>query len=156
MEIELKALAERAIQVLDTVHLNNKVRYRSVCFTSNNLGTTEALKNALYIELSDYERWFTPGLGGAPIYGISRSKFENLILSNTSKGLLIYRPEEWITSWAKIEQAAFWSFISMLHGQREVVLITNMNARVDIKRYMNEFVIEKTGVSYWLSNKERK
>jgi hypothetical protein len=156
MEIGLKVLAEKVKQVLDTVHLNDKVRYRSVCFMSNDISVTEGLKNSFYIELSAYERWLAPSQGGAPAYGTARSELEKLILTNTSKGLLIYRPEDWITNWPKIDQSAFWSFISMMHGQREIVLITSMNARSDIKRYMNEFTIESTDVSYWLSNKERK
>lgn len=156
MEIGLKSLTQKVIQVLNEFHLNDKKRYRSVCFMSNDIEKTEGLKNSLYIELSDYERWLAPSQGGAPAYGVTRSRFEKLLFSDTSKGLLIYRPEDWITNWSKVEQAAFWSLIAMMHGQREVVLITSISATGDIKRYMDEFAIENTGVSYWLSNKERK
>jgi hypothetical protein len=156
MEIELKVLAEKAKQILDTVHLNDKVRYRCICFMSNDISMTEGLKNSFYIELSSYERWLAPGQGAAPPYGTSRNAVEKLILTNTAKGLFIYRPEDWITNWPKIEQAAFWSFISMMHGQREIVLITSMNSKSDIKFYMDQFAIEGTDMSYWLSNKERK
>lgn len=44
----------------------------------------------------------------------------------------------------------------MMHGQREIVLITSMNSKSDIKFYMDQFAIEGTDMSYWLSNKERK
>jgi hypothetical protein len=156
MEIDLKVLAEKVKLVLDTAHLNYNVRYRSVCFMSDDISVTEGLKNSFYIELSSYERWLAPGQGKAPPYGTFRNEFEKRILIETSKGLLIYRPEDWISNWPKIDQAAFWSFVSMLHGQREIVLITSMSARGDIKRYMNKFSIEGTDVSYWLSNKASK
>jgi len=153
MEIDLKVLAEKIKLVLDTAHLNGKVRYRAICFMSDDISITEGVKNVLYIELSSYERWLSPGQGDAPPYGIFRNVFEKRILASTSKGLLIYRPEDWISNWPKIDQAAFWSFVSMLHGQREVVLITGMDARSDIKRYMNKFSIEGKDLSYWISNK---
>lgn len=81
---------------------------------------------------------------------------EKQILKNLSKGLFIYRPEEWISFWPKIEQAAFWSFISMLHGQRDIVLVTTLNAQSDINYYMEENMVVETGISYWLSNKVNK
>jgi hypothetical protein len=138
MEIDLKVLAEKVKLVLDTAHLNYNVRYRSVCFMSDDISVTEGLKNSFYIELSSYERWLAPGQGKAPPYGTFRNEFEKRILIETSKGLLIYRPEDWISNWPKI------------------VLITSMSARGDIKRYMNKFSIEGTDVSYWLSNKASK
>jgi hypothetical protein len=156
MEIELKVLAEKTKSVIDEFHLNQNRRYRTVCFMSKDIRSSEGVKNAFYIELSSYERWLSPGQGDSPIYGISRVTFEKEILKDTSRGLLIYRPEDWITNWSKIDQAAFWSFISMLHGQRDVVLVTTLSAKSDIKRYMNEFWIEGTGISFWLSNKEGK
>ena len=117
---------------------------------------SEAIKNYFSIELSHYEIWLEPNHSTSPVYGISRLKMEKEILQNQSKGLFIYRPEEWISFWPKIEQAAFWSFISMLHGQRDIVLVTTLNAQSDINYYMDENMITDTGISYWLSNKVNK
>lgn len=153
MEINRKALAGALSEVLEEYHFNSSNRYRSICFMTRDIQLAETIKNTFYLELSSYELWLEPELGTSPAYGISRGKFERAILSDLLKGLLIYRPEDWISSWPKPEQAAFWSFISMLHGRREIVLITTLSASSDINHYMKESLIGGTGISYWLSNK---
>ncbi len=156
MEINLKGLAIKVSSILELYHLNKSIRYRSICFMTKDILLSEAIKNYFHIELSTYERWLEPNQGSSPVYGISRIKMEKQILKNLSKGLFIYRPEEWISFWPKIEQAAFWSFISMLHGQRDIVLVTTLNAQSDINYYMKENMVVEIGISYWLSNKVNK
>lgn len=156
MEINLKVLTEKIRLTLEKYHIDENIRYKNICFMTKDIRLAEAIKNFFYIELSTYEQWFEPDQGSSPNYGVSRLEFEKKILNNISNGLLIYRPEEWMSSWPKPEQAAFWSFISMLHGQRDIVLVTTLSSHSDISYYMNGFEIDNMSVSYWLSNKVTK
>jgi hypothetical protein len=156
MEINLKVLTQKVTSILELYHFDESIRYKSICFMTEDILLSEAIKNYFYIELSHYEIWLEPSQSSSPPYGISRIQMEKKILKNLSKGLFIYRPEEWISFWPKIEQAAFWSFISTLHGQRDIVLVTTLNAQSDINYYMEENILVETGISYWLSNKVNK
>lgn len=149
--MDLSFLNNALKQTLDQFHLDPKIRYKNIAFSSRIIADLNPITQSLSSLLPEYPVWKTPGEQGAPQFISSLKFILECIADVKQEGVIIHKPEEWTNNLPLLEKQAFWSALGMWQKPTKVVLVCaeSNEFHKSNSAYFNPQIIDGFNITLW-------